>query len=112
MLQNDDYTIEGFTSTVIIQWWDFFGSGGLILGEPMPDLMDVDSLIAIKNSTISYAALGVGVGLVKELLIEDSMMVQNNYYGIFAETSNVTIVNSIISHNGIGIVSFESSITL
>ena len=102
---------EGFTAT--IQWCSFFGGdGGLLLGNYQLDPI-ADSSIVIKKSTISHAHNGVSVFAVKKVLIEDSVMFQNDIWGVStSNTPNVTIVNSNITDNGIGILSDRSGITL
>ncbi len=114
VLENGDYKVEGFIVT--IRWCDFYGggtgAGGVTIGNPFKNNI-VDSSVAIINSTMSYAFQGVNVGVVKKVLIEDSMIFQNYLYGVTTVfTPNVTIVNCYISGNRIGIVSYNSVITL
>ncbi|XP_064386300.1 uncharacterized protein LOC135334876 [Halichondria panicea] len=101
----------GFTAT--FRWCSFFGHrGGLVLRKNTQDPI-ADSSIVIKKSTISHTYMGVWVIAGKKVLIEDSVIFQNDLYGVYTvNTPNVTIVNSNITDNSIGILSNRSGITL
>ena len=94
-----------------------FENVSLQLYSDVPPDLDVDSSITIKNSIISSSAqtsAGVRVQSVQNCLIEDSMIFKFDTYALFFRNiPNVTIVNSSISRiNGIGILSWDSGITV
>ena len=79
------------------------------------EITPVNGSITIKNSIIFSSAQtrgGVDVQSVKHCLIENSTICNFDIALYFQGIPNVMIVNSIISHNGIGISSSQSNITL
>ncbi|XP_064386312.1 uncharacterized protein LOC135334882 [Halichondria panicea] len=79
------------------------------------EITPVNGSITIKNSIIFSSAQtrgGVEVQSVKHCLIENSTICNFDIALYFQGIPNLMIVNSVISHNGIGILSHQSNITL
>ena len=55
--------------------------------------------VTIKNSTISHNFQGIHVYLVKEVLIEDSMISQAHNYGLYTSTVPIKCDDCQFGHN-------------